>query len=313
MKLLLKVLVLSLVALACAPVTPPETPEATGEPAAQDARPEPPAVQATGAAPSGSALMATIRQRGKLLVGTSGEQPPFTMKDRGGNLFGLEIDLARSLAQSLGVGIEFVELPFGDLLKAVEAHQVDMALSSITMTPKRNLNVAFIGPYFVSGKALLTKDQTLSKIKHAGNLDRAQVRLGALKGSTSEELVGRVAPHAKLSSFETFEKGVEAVARNEIDALMGDMPAVAVAVLRNPDAGFAGLGDKLSFEPIGVAMPADDAHFQNLVGNYLKLAEGAGYLEALRTRWLGQADWLQSLPPGYESQPLDPGGSGLSL
>ena len=65
---------------------------------------------------------------------------------------------------------------------------------------------------------------------------------------------------------------------------MADLPLVAVTLARHPDVGFAAVGDPLSFEPIGAAVPANDAHLQNLIGNYLNLLEGTGNLEALRTR-----------------------------
>ena len=48
-------------------------------------------------------------------------------------------------------------LGFGVLLPALQAGKVDMVLSGMTITPDRNLKVAFVGPYFISGKAILTK------------------------------------------------------------------------------------------------------------------------------------------------------------
>jgi ABC-type amino acid transport substrate-binding protein len=168
------------------------------------------------------------------------------------------------------------------------------------------MDVAFVGPYFVSGKALLTKDGNLTKIEDPAGLDRMQMRLAALRGSTSEQLIKRAAPTATLVLFDRYDDAVAAVAEDKVNALVADLPLIAVTLAQYPEAGFAAVGDALSFEPIGAAVPAYDAHFQNLIGNYFRLLEGIGVLEALRQRWFGNADWLQALPPQTFGKPLDP-------
>ena len=304
------VCVMLIAAYACAPQPAAQGPAAQS-PEAQAAPPEPatspvvtkrPAMTGEGRGP----VLQGIVERGTLRVGTSGAQAPFTMQDRQGKLMGLDIDLANALGRVLELKVEFVTLPFGELLPAVESGKVDLALSSITMTLHRNLDVAFVGPYFVSGKALLTKDETLSKIRKTVDLNKPQVRLAALKGSTSERLISSGAPKATLSLFDTYEEGVKAVADGKVHALLADLPLVAVTLARFPNAGFAGVGDPLSFEPLGVAVPAYDAHFQNLVSNFLNLLEGSGTLKALRARWFAKTDWLEQLPPSSFGAPLDP-------
>ncbi|MCH2110866.1 MAG: transporter substrate-binding domain-containing protein, partial [Polyangiaceae bacterium] len=71
-------------------------------------------------------LAAEIVQRGTLRVAMSGDQPPFNAVSRSGEYLGFEVDLASALARSIGVELEIVELPFAELLPAVEQHQVDM-------------------------------------------------------------------------------------------------------------------------------------------------------------------------------------------
>ena len=46
-------------------------------------------------------------------------------------------------------------MPFAELLPALEANRIDMILSGMTITPKRNQNVALVGPYYISGKGIL--------------------------------------------------------------------------------------------------------------------------------------------------------------
>ena len=102
-------------------------------------------------------VLSRIVKAGEFRVGVSGNQPPFVVKDKSGELIGFEVDLANLLADAMGVELKLVEKPFAQLLPALETGEVDAVMSGMTMTPARNLRVAFVGPYLISGKSLLSK------------------------------------------------------------------------------------------------------------------------------------------------------------
>ena len=77
---------------------------------------------------------------------------------------------------------------------------------------------------------------------------------------------------------------------------MADYPICVLSVLRHPEQGLATLLSPLTIEPIGIALPANDALLVNLVQNYLNALQGTGALEALRARWFEDASWLDQLP-----------------
>jgi ABC-type amino acid transport substrate-binding protein len=52
----------------------------------------------------------------------------------------------------------------------------------------------------------------------------------------------------------------------------------------------------LTYEPIGVGVPAGDPLLVNWVENFLAIAENTGLLEELNRKWLLNADWLNRLP-----------------
>ena len=76
-----------------------------------------------------------ILKNKELIVGTSGTQPPLTVKTKKGEIIGLDIDLCRMMAKSMGVELKLVEKPFDKLLPALEAGMVDMVVSGLTITP----------------------------------------------------------------------------------------------------------------------------------------------------------------------------------
>ena len=75
-------------------------------------------------------------------------------------------------------------------LGALKAGEIDMVLSGMTITAERNLSTAFVGPYFLSGKSILAKqDSPLVSAQETGQLNQANLRLAALAGSTSQSFV----------------------------------------------------------------------------------------------------------------------------
>ena len=71
------------------------------------------------AAPAGT-VMDRILKRGELVVGTTASQPPMTAKSKTGQIIGFDADLARSIADAMGVELKFETLPFAQLLPSLE-------------------------------------------------------------------------------------------------------------------------------------------------------------------------------------------------
>jgi ABC-type amino acid transport substrate-binding protein len=253
-------------------------------------------VPAAGASAQGSAVLGRIVKDQKLRVGLSGSQPPLNFKSKDGTLMGLEVDLARGLAATMGVEVEFVQKPFGDLLDAVAKGEVDLVMSGMSITPERNMRVAFVGPYHLSGKSLLTKSSTLAQAQEADDLDDIQLKVSALRGSTSEKFVDAVLPKAELLAAETWDEAVKAVVDDKVQAMVADFEACVLAVLLNPRANLTMSQRPLTVEPIGIAVAPGDALLVNFLENTLGALQTTGLLDALRTRWLDNGDWVEQLP-----------------
>ncbi|MAI25504.1 MAG: ABC transporter substrate-binding protein [Spirochaeta sp.] len=247
-------------------------------------------------AASNSPVLDRIFQTGILRVGMSGDQPPFNMTTAKGQIIGMEADLANALADSMGVRAEFDKKPFGELLKALEKGEVDIVLSQVTMTTARNARVAFVGPYFISGKAILTRSKALGQADEVKDINMTGIRLSALAGSTSEAFIRQSVPTARLIATPTTDLAVAAVIDGKVDAMVADLPVCVVAVLRHPNADLITLESPFTFEPIGAALPANDPLFLNLVENYIGILEGTGAMEQLEARWLNNDAWLAELP-----------------
>lgn len=244
---------------------------------------------------SASPVLDRIQQRGELIVGTMGNMPPLNMTAKDGEIFGLEPDLARMMAEEMGVKIKFVTRPFNELLPALQSGEVDMVLSGMTITPKRNLKVAFVGPYFISGKAFLTKMKTIAYADEAEDVNNPNTKIVALKGSTSQAFAEAVLDKATLFTTATYDEAIEMVLQDKVQAMIADYPICVVSVFRYPEAGLLSVVTQLTYEPIGIAIPANDPLLMNWTHNTLNNIEGSGLLDELKLKWFAEGDWLKKL------------------
>jgi polar amino acid transport system substrate-binding protein len=137
-------------------------------------------------------------------------------------------------------------MEFSRLLPALEKGKVDMVLSGMTITPARNLKVAFVGPYFISGKAFLTKIETIAKAEEATEVNSPNVKLTALRGSTSQYFVEQVLPKVQLVPAKDYDEAVNLVLQGKVNAMIADYPICLVSVYRYPNEGLLSVVTPLS-------------------------------------------------------------------
>jgi polar amino acid transport system substrate-binding protein len=244
---------------------------------------------------SPSPVLDRIQKRGELIVGTMGNMPPLNMTSKDGEIFGLEPDLAKSLAKAMDVEVKFVTKPFNELLPALQAGEVDMVISGMTITPERNRKVAFIGPYFISGKAFLTKIQTIANADEAEDANNPNTKIVTLKGSTSQAFAEAYLDKATLSTTADYDEAVDLVLQNKVDAMIADYPICVVSVFRYPEAGLLSVVTQLTYEPLGIAIPANDPLLMNWTRNTLNNIKGSGLLDELKLKWFAKGNWLNKL------------------
>jgi len=237
-----------------------------------------------------------IIERGELRVGMTGSQPPLNMRNRAGELIGLDVDLARALADAMGLELKLVETPFAELLTDLEAGKLDLVISSLTITPARNARVAFAGPYMISGSSLLARKDIIEDVKNISNLNSAERTWGALEGSTGEALIVEAFPLAKYVPIEDQDAAIAQIGEGKIDGLIADLPSVSFQIARNPDLGLATMPGPFTTEPLGIALPPNSPLFSNLVQNYLNTLDYTGRLIQMKSRWLNAGEWLSEMP-----------------
>ena len=123
---------------------------------------------------------------GTLRVGLTEDYRPFSFADASGKVEGIDVDMAMSLAQSLGVKLEIVKTSWSTLKSDLEANSFDIAMGGITITLDRQKIGLFSNPVFSSGKTPITHCGDEPKYETIAAIDQPGVHVIVNPGGTNE-------------------------------------------------------------------------------------------------------------------------------
>ena len=94
----------------------------------------------------------------KIMVGVNPTLPPLAKFDDKNQLDGFDVDIARRLAQMLGVELELVQVGSPDRIPFVASGKVDFVMGAMTRTPERAKVIDFTVPVHTEILGALTID-----------------------------------------------------------------------------------------------------------------------------------------------------------
>jgi polar amino acid transport system substrate-binding protein len=125
------------------------------------------AVLAGFAITAGAAVAQTldkIKQRGVLVVGSKADYKPFGFRDPAGNIVGFEPDLAKDVADRLGVKLELEPVVSSNRMQFLQQGKIDLMIATMNATPERRQAVGIIDPsYYASGVNVLANKKAAFK------------------------------------------------------------------------------------------------------------------------------------------------------
>jgi cyclohexadienyl dehydratase len=138
-----------------------------------------------------------ILARGVLRVGLSGDYKPFSIVT-GTTMEGLDVDMAASLAKSLGVKLELVQFHWPSLMQDLAANKFDIAMGGISITLQRQRVALFTIPVMHGGKTPIALCTNKDKYQTLASIDQPQVRVIVNPGGTNETFARANLHHAHL-------------------------------------------------------------------------------------------------------------------
>jgi polar amino acid transport system substrate-binding protein len=285
------VVVIGLVAAACASPTPAPTPAPTPTRAPQVVPTK------TLPAPVADNSWSKVQQAGKLIVGTSADYPPFESYNAEFKIDGFDIALINEIASQLGVTVELNDFAFDGLGAAIQIGQIDAAISAISLTPERQAMADFSNVYYASTDALLVQaDSTLSA--QTPNL-LTTTRLGVQQNSVYEDYAQTrlvdpgLMPRRNLHVYQDMGQAINDLKAGRIEAVwLGLLPAEEFAKDGSVKIAAQGLNQQL----YAIAMKNGATTLQAKINEALTILQNNGTVARLAQEYL-------NVPPDEFQQP----------
>lgn len=135
------------------------------------------------------AVMQKIKQSGKLVVGTASGYPPYEFIDASKGdktVIGIDMELAKAVADKLGVKLEIQDMNFQSLLSSLTAGKVDLAISGINPTDERRKTMDFSDVYLPTEQMILIRKADADKYKSLEDFYGKNI---AVQKSTTQEIL----------------------------------------------------------------------------------------------------------------------------
>ncbi|HKV17469.1 MAG TPA: ABC transporter permease subunit [Mycobacterium sp.] len=163
-----------------------------------------------------------VKSSGVLRVGTEGVYSPFSYHDAATNeLVGYDVDVAKAVADKLGVRVEFVETPWDSIFAALEANRFDVVANEVTINDERKAKYDLSEPYSVGEGVIVTRADDNS-IKSLADL---KGKVAAENATSNWSEVARKAG-ARVEAVEGFTQAIKLLNQGRVDVVINDSIAV---------------------------------------------------------------------------------------
>ena len=177
-------------------------------------------------------LLAEIKERGTLKIGTEGTYSPYTYHNDNNELVGYDVEVGQAIAKELGVKAEFIETSWDSCIAGLDAERYDVIMNQVGITDERKQKYAFSTPYTIT-RAVLIVGKDNNEIKSFKDLKNKK----AAQGLTSNFADMSKSYGAELVDTDgQFSKSMELITSNRADATINDDVTFYDYLKQKPDA-----------------------------------------------------------------------------
>ncbi|AMB99409.1 amino acid ABC transporter [Aerococcus urinaehominis] len=247
-------------------------------------------------------LLEDIKKRGVIRMGLSPDYPPyeFIVQENGKNTVkGIDVSVGQKIADDLGVKLEIVEMEFSSLLSSLEAGNIDMIISGMSVTPERQKSVDFSKVYEVSPQVFVIRKSDQDKFPNGDAFASGDLVIGVQQGTMQEQLVKDQMPQAEVFVMSQVPDLINALSTGQIDGVLMDetvggahaaeqdnLATVLTDIDVDENNGKAVVAPKGESELVAaINQSIDEIHENNLIDVYMEDAFAA-IADSQQTSWL---------------------------
>lgn len=219
-----------------------------------------------------------------LKVGVNADFAPFEFQDENGKEYqGFDMDLIRAVGEEMGCKVEINNVNFDGLIPALEAGNIDVCISGMTINDERRQKVDFSDPYYKSGLSIIVaKDNdTIHTFKDLQG-KKVAVQIGTTSAAEVKK-IGGIDVKEFNSSADTF---MELRAKG-VDAVVNDRPVNDYYILQSGETNVKALPELLTSEDYGIAVAKKNGELLKKINEALGKLHENGKYDEIFTKWFG--------------------------
>ena len=180
------------------------------------------------AACSGGSDGMTI-EKGKLIMSTNAEFPPYEMTTDDGGFAGIDIEIAEAIAEKLGLELVIDDMDFNAALLAVQQGKSDMVMAGVTVDPDRQKVMDFSNSYATGVQVIIVKEDSNVTADTLGDF-----MIGTQKGTTSDIYCSDDFGAEHVTTYDSSITAVQALINGQVDCVVVDNAPAQELVKANP-------------------------------------------------------------------------------
>jgi len=226
-----------------------------------------------------------VKSRGVLVVGSDIPYGVMEFFDENHKPVGIDVDIAKEIASRLGVRLEFNDYDWDTLLAKVKNNEVDLAISTITITPERQKEMLFSNSYFSGGQVIVVSNEN-QDIK--GVNDLTDKKIAAQKNTTSYAEAKKYTSENLIYTYVDFDTVsdtsiVKEFKDGKFDAIIVDYTQALIIIKNNADLKIVGI--PFTREDYGIASKISNTSLITKINLILLEMEKNEVLEKIKTKW----------------------------
>lgn len=197
---------------------------------------------------------------------------------------GLDVDMAKLVADKLGAKLELVPVTSANRIPYLQTAKADLVISTLGKNPEREKVIDFTAAYSPFFQAVFApKSMTVKSFA-----DLAGKTVGVTRGAIEDQELTKVAPPtADIKRFEDNNATVAAFVSGQVQTLATGASVAGAMMAKNPQLG-AEFKLLLKDSPNFIGVAKGDTALQTKLNEIIAAAKSSGDLNKLAVKWLGR-------------------------
>ena len=233
-----------------------------------------------------------IVKRGELRVAVQSGAAPYAFVNKHGKHAGSMIDFTQGMADAMGVKLKVLDFDWDGLIPALLSGKADILAADMTPTLKRALKISFTDPWIEVQPCIFTS--TKKSYQTLEDVNKPEVTVGVLLGSTGETIAKKYLPNAKIKSYKGGGRMiVQALIAGHVDAGVNDDLAVLTVLPDFPPNSIRLLDKRLGQgkDPLAFAVRHDSVNLWQWINLYFSTVRSSGEYDKNISYWLEGTEW----------------------